>query len=68
MAYRTSSSDTAFGIVGFLYILLIIAAVIGWVWNIVKIVGSISDPLTAMFIARCVGAFVAPIGAILGYL
>lgn len=40
----------------------------GYVWNIVKIVGAISDPMTAMFILRCVGAIAAPLGVILGYL
>lgn len=40
----------------------------GWIWNIVKIIGSLDDPtVTPMFIARCVGTVAAPIGAILGF-
>ena len=44
-----------------------LAAIVGWFMNIWAIVGSVGGPLNAMFVARCVGAFVAPLGAILGY-
>lgn len=45
-----------------------IALTIGWIMNIVKIIASLGDPtITPMFIARVVGAFVAPIGAVLGF-
>ena len=43
-------------------------AVGGWIANIVKLIGGMSDPLTAFFIARAVGVFFAPLGAVLGYL
>jgi hypothetical protein len=46
---------------------IFIAAIIGWVMNVIAIVGALSGPITAMFIARCVGVFAAPVGAILGY-
>lgn len=50
---------------------LLIAAIVvllagGWIANIVKLVGMLDGELTAMFIARIVGIFVAPFGAILG--
>ena len=41
---------------------------VGWVWNIVKIIGTGFDVFTGMLIARCIGAFIAPLGAVLGYL
>ena len=51
--------------------LLIVAIVVlfagGWIANIVKLVGMLDGELTAMFIARIVGIFVAPFGAILGF-
>ena len=51
-----------------LFVLALIAAgITGWVMNIFDIVAAVSDPITAMFILRCVGIFVAPLGAILGY-
>jgi len=47
--------------------LFIVAAIGGWVANVVKLIGMIDGELTAMFIARIVGVFAAPLGAILGY-
>jgi hypothetical protein len=47
---------------------LIIAAIGGWIANIVKMVGLFSDPIGAWLIGRAIGIFVAPLGAILGYL
>lgn len=51
-----------------LFIIIIIAGVGGWVANIVKLVSMIDGDVTAMFVARVVGIFAAPLGAILGYL
>lgn len=39
----------------------------GWIANIVKLIGMIDGGITAMFIARIVGVFAAPIGTILGF-
>lgn len=50
-----------------LYIGFWLAAVVGWVMNLIKIIGALGDPITGMFIFRCVGAICAPIGAVLGY-
>lgn len=47
---------------------LVIGGIGGWIWNIVKIFGAVADPLTALFVLRCVGVFFAPLGAILGFL
>lgn len=49
-------------------IALWIAGVIGWILNIASIVHMLNDPITAMFIARVVGVFAAPLGAVLGYI
>lgn len=40
----------------------------GWIANIVKLIGSGFDPLTGMVVARAIGIFVAPLGAVLGFL
>ena len=42
---------------------LILAGGIGWVWNIVK-----TGIFTGLLIARCIGVFVLPLGAVLGFL
>lgn len=44
-----------------------LASILGWCMNILALIGSVGGPLNAMFVARCIGAFVAPLGAILGY-
>ena len=47
--------------------LLAIFGAWGWVWNIVKIVGSDFAQITGMLVMRIVGIFIAPLGAILGF-
>ena len=46
---------------------VVIIGLIGWVMNIVKFVGMLDGGITAMFIARIVGIFFAPLGGILGF-
>jgi len=43
-----------------------IILLIGWVINIVAVFGLINAPTTNMFILRCVGILVAPLGSVLG--
>lgn len=60
MAKRyTAVSLTIFG--------LWLVFILGWFMNIWTIIGSVGGPLNAMFVARCVGAFIFPLGGILGY-
>lgn len=47
--------------------LVALAAAAGWVMNLVKLFGALNDPITGMMIARAVGVFLAPIGAVLGW-
>lgn len=37
----------------------------GWIWNFIKII-QFNDS-TGMFVARVLGAFLAPVGMVLGY-
>lgn len=39
----------------------------GWIANIVKLAGMLDGSVTAMFIARIVGIFAAPLGVVLGF-
>ena len=57
-----------FTIVELLIALLVLVGGGGWVANIVKLVGSNFDPLTGMVVARAIGIFVAPLGAVLGFI
>lgn len=57
------------GLVSFLCVLALLgAAFIGWIMNIVTIFHTAGDPITGMFIVRCIGIIVGPIGAILGWI
>ena len=57
--YDTAAAITALVIIGGL--------LIGWIANIVKIVGSDFGHITGMLVVRVIGIFVAPLGAILGF-
>ncbi len=58
----------AFNLLMFAFLALIVTGAIGWVLNIVTVVHLISDPITGMFVLRCVGILLAPLGAILGFI
>lgn len=49
------------------YFAFVAAMLIGWVKNIIAIVGS-DGTITGMLIGRVIGVFVPPIGSILGWL
>jgi hypothetical protein len=51
---------------GLIFISLYAIAAIGWIVNIVKLIGSIPDPVTVLTLLRIVGIFAAPLGAVLG--
>lgn len=46
---------------------IICAVAYGWIANVVKILLTLGDPVTGLFIFRIVGVVLAPIGAVLGY-
>ena len=49
------------------YILLMITVIVGWVLNIFAIVATVGDPINGLFILRVAGIFLAPLGAVLGF-
>ena len=57
-----------FTAIEFSVVIIILLGVGGWIANIVKLIGAVSDPITGFFIARAIGIFFAPLGAVLGYL
>lgn len=58
--------------VGIITWLLIFTAVIlgfvGWIMNILTIAGSSFNDLTGLLVLRVVGIFIAPMGAVLGWI
>lgn len=59
---------TVVEIVMLIYVVVALAAIWGWIWNIVKIVHSDFAVMSGLLICRIVGIFVAPLGAVLGFL
>lgn len=55
-------------IFSFSAILVWAAAVIGWIMNIYKFVSMFGEEVSTWFIARAIGIFFAPFGAVIGYL
>lgn len=52
---------------GFTVIAIISLAVGGWIANLVKFFYMLDGGVSAMFIARIIGIFVAPLGSVLGF-
>ena len=50
-----------------LYIVIWFALFIGWIANIIRLIGDMHDPVTTMVVLRIVGIFYAPFGGVLGY-
>jgi hypothetical protein len=48
-------------------IVLMLAAIVGYILNIVKIIGLIGQEISAEIVVRCVGVFFVPMGAIVGW-
>lgn len=57
-----------FTLIEFFTVVVLLTLVSGWVANVVKIVGTGFADFNGMLIARCIGVFVAPLGAVLGFL
>lgn len=55
-------------IVAIFVMAIVLVSAYGWIENIVKAFHMLSAPVTGMFIARAVGVFVVPLGAVLGYM
>ena len=47
---------------------LVIAGVAGWVMNISQVIGMADAGVTGLFVLKCVGIAVAPLGAVLGWI
>lgn len=47
--------------------IIMLTALGGWIANIVKIIGTLAEPITAFFIARIAGIFFFPLGCVLGF-
>jgi len=65
---KKMKNNSDLDIQGLFFMVLFAAFIGGWIANIIKIVASPFDPVTGLEIARVVGVFMAPLGAVLGFL
>jgi uncharacterized membrane protein YagU involved in acid resistance len=65
--YKKDYSGVYAVILAGVYLSIIAAFIYGWVANVVKFIHMLDGSVTNMFIARIVGIFAVPLGAILGY-
>jgi type III secretory pathway component EscS len=49
------------------YLVLILAGIAGWIMNVVQVC-SWAGEYTGMFVVKCIGIVVAPLGAVLGWI
>lgn len=61
-------TQLGFTITELILVVVVLGGGFGWVWNIVKIAGACCGLVDGMFVLRVVGIFIAPLGAILGYI
>lgn len=62
------TKQKGFTVVEFFVLVIWLAGIWGWVWNIVKIAGANFSDITGLLVLRIIGVFVAPLGAVLGFL
>jgi hypothetical protein len=63
MKYKNTSNAAAI-----IWLTIVIALCYGWIANVITIAQSDFSTFTGMLILRIAGIFVAPLGAILGYI
>lgn len=51
-----------------IYMGLILVGVGGWIVNIIKLTQCSFDPLSTEGVVRVIGAFIAPVGSVLGFI
>lgn len=59
--FRNSNTQLALGLA---YSAVMFASIVGWVANIVKLLNGGTDG--TLFVLRCLGVLVAPLGSVLG--
>ena len=56
------------GVMALFIIALWVLALGGWIANIVKLVGMDFGAITGLLIVRAIGIFIAPLGAVMGFI
>lgn len=61
-------NQSGFALTELFGLLIMLALFGGYIVNIIKLISDFGDtPVTTMFIGRCIGIFLMPLGAVLGF-
>lgn len=67
--YASGSFLVGLGIFGYLtFVSLWIGIVIGWILNVIQILGMLDTTATGLLVMKAVGVILVPLGGILGWL
>lgn len=61
-------SNSGFTLMELVIVLVILFGSIGWVLNLVQVVQMLNDPITSELIFRGIAVFIAPVGAVIGWI
>lgn len=62
------AKQQGFTLIELMIVPLFLAGAFGWGWNIVKLIDMGFDVINGLMIVRAVGIFIAPLGAVMGYI
>lgn len=51
-----------------LYFIILVFAILGWIFNVLKLIGSNLDPVTGLDVLRIIGVVFPVLGAIVGWI
>lgn len=60
--------QSGFTVIELIFVIIIFAGIGGWIGNIVKLTSASFDPLTGLVVLRAIGVFIAPLGAVMGFI
>ena len=60
-------NNKGFAVYQLIFLMVWVLGTVGWIANIVKLIGMDLEPITMLLILRVVGIITAPLGAVLGF-
>lgn len=61
-------NNKGFAIYELIFLMVWVLGTVGWIANIVKLIGMDLEPITMLLILRVIGVIAAPLGAVLGFI
>lgn len=61
-------NNKGFAVYELIFLMVWVLGTVGWIANIVKLIGMDLEPITMLLILRVIGVIAAPLGAVLGFI